>query len=920
MAYSYVQYNGNGSTTAFSIPFPYIDKAHVSVTLDGVLFAGFTFLSASSISVSPAPAAGVLVEVRRVTPKTSRMVDYQDAAVLTAAALDLNADQSMYIVQEAHDLAGDFNASGNIIRDEAVAAAEEAAASAASILGAVVDAGAEADAAAQSASEAATSAANAATSETNAATSANTATTKAGEAVTSASNAASSASGASTSATTASTQATNAATSATTATTQAGNAATSATTATTKADEASASATAASGSASTASSAATTATTKAAEASTSATNAATSASTAASAVSTHAAVTATHGATGAVVGTTNVQTLTNKTLTAPKLSTEVVDVVVNNRPSTRPSLNLDFANSKVLDPRITFTRASTATYYDGKTVAKAEENLLPFSEQFDNAAWLKSNSTVTANTTVAPDGTTTADTVTLTSGGTNSNVGQTTNILADTYVFSCFVKAGTASVVQVGFLQQGIGLFFVSVDLSTGTFGTPPAGLNALSIVDAGNGWFRVAVSRTFTAAASNHIPRVAGGSETTAGQDFHVWGAQLEQRASVTAYTPTTTAPITKFLPVLMTAAANVARFDHDPVTGESKGLLIEEARTNLLTYSEQFDAGAWIKTRATITPNILIAPDGSLSADKLVEDSTASSSHFIEFQRAGSIGNFALSCYCKAGERSIVRVALFSTNINSHATFDLSTGTASSPDSVLDYSITPVGNGWYRCFISANQPDSRTLQVRILLVDSGTNITYTGDGTSGIYIWGAQLEAGYFPTSYIKTEASTVTRNADVAVMTGTNFSDWYRADEGTLFATHSRPFLDASRASHIVNASDGSLSNSVALYLSAISAAQVDITTGSTSQANIATAGVLVTGLAYNHAAAFAKDSVALSVNASTPAVDSFASIPSALTRMDIGGRWDGQRTINGHIKRIAYYPKRLSNAELQAITQE
>jgi hypothetical protein len=370
MAYSYVQYNGNGSTTAFSIPFPYIDKAHVSVTLDGVLFAGFTFLSASSISVSPAPAAGVLVEVRRVTPKTSRMVDYQDAAVLTAAALDLNADQSMYIVQEAHDLAGDFNASGNIIRDEAVAAAEEAAASAASILGAVVDAGAEADAAAQSASEAATSAANAATSETNAATSANTATTKAGEAVTSASNAASSASGASTSATTASTQATNAATSATTATTQAGNAATSATTATTKADEASASATAASGSASTASSAATTATTKAAEASTSATNAATSASTAASAVSTHAAVTATHGATGAVVGTTNVQTLTNKTLTAPKLSTEVVDVVVNNRPSIRPSLNLDFANSKVLDPRVTFTRASTAAYYDDKGVLR----------------------------------------------------------------------------------------------------------------------------------------------------------------------------------------------------------------------------------------------------------------------------------------------------------------------------------------------------------------------------------------------------------------------------------------------------------------------------------------------------------------------------------------------------------------------
>jgi hypothetical protein len=724
MAYSYVQYNGNGSTTAFSIPFPYIDKAHVSVTLDGVLFAGFTFLSASSISVSPAPAAGVLVEVRRVTPKTSRMVDYQDAAVLTAAALDLNADQSMYIVQEAHDLAGDFNASGNIIRDEAVAAAEEAAASAASILGAVVDAGAEADAAAQSASEAATSAANAATSETNAATSANTATTKAGEAVTSASNAASSASGASTSATTASTQATNAATSATTATTQAGNAATSATTATTKADEASASATAASGSASTASSAATTATTKAAEASTSATNAATSASTAASAVSTHAAVTATHGATGAVVGTTNVQTLTNKTLTAPKLSTEVVDVVVNNRPSIRPSLNLDFANSEVLDPRVTFTRASTATYYDDKGV---------------------------------------------------------------------------------------------------------------------------------------------------------------------------------------LRTAAANTARFDHDPVTGESKGLLIEEARTNLLTYSEQFDHADWTNTGLTTSIDSVTAPDGTVTADKLVEDSSTGT-HQRYRSLVTTAQQYTFSVYAKAAERSVI--ALYNSVVASGKFFDLATGLVGNDvsNAPLASSIEDVGGGWYRCSITL-LATAATNNFRVYL---NSTSAYAGDGTSGIYIWGAQLEAGAFPTSYIKTEASTVTRSADVAVMTGTNFSDWYRADEGTVYSDVSPIKVDGDIAWGF-----GPYSNSI--YSTAGVSGHGVVVTSEVVQA-ILDGGAYVDGVQSKNAFAYAVNDFAVSLNGGTVVTDLAGTLPT-VSVFTIGGL-DGNTAnrLNGHIKRLAYYPKRLSNTELQAITQE
>ena len=82
--------------------------------------------------------------------------------------------------------------------------------------------------------------------------------------------------------------------------------------------------------------------------------------------------------------------------------------IQQNYPSTKPALLLDFANTKKLDPRITFTRASTATYYDGKTNAKAEENLLVRSQEFDNAIWAKTTTTVTTNSFVAPDTTASA--------------------------------------------------------------------------------------------------------------------------------------------------------------------------------------------------------------------------------------------------------------------------------------------------------------------------------------------------------------------------------------------------------------------------------------------------------------------------------------------------------------------------------
>jgi len=175
--------------------------------------------------------------------------------------------------------------------------------------------------------------------------------------------------------------------------------------------------------------------------------------------------------------------------------------IKNNFPATRPSLNLDFANTKQLDPRITFTRATSGTYYDGKTVAKAEENLLTFSEDFDAAVWGKTDGTVTANTDTAPDGTTTADTFAATSA--NATLMQAITASALIHTFTVFLKRKTgAGTIEI----QSVAGAWTSVTLTAS--------------------WQRFEVSATPTAGS-----RASGVRIVTSGDEVFVWGAQLEQR-----------------------------------------------------------------------------------------------------------------------------------------------------------------------------------------------------------------------------------------------------------------------------------------------------------------------------------------------------------------------------------------------------
>ena len=623
----------------------------------------------------------------------------------------------------------------------------------------------------------------------------------------------------------------------------------------------------------------------------------------------------------------NAVNLTGGTAVIDNLTADSINLRIDHDLSNiAPSLNLDFANSKTLDPRITFTRASTATFYDGVTTAKAEENLFIYSDDFTSTVgrWASSGTTVTVNSTAAPDGTTTGDTLTATAGTSAKFTEQTRSVFSGIVVMSVYIKAGTHNFVQ--FLNSGDAQAFANFDVTAGAGVVGTTGTKTTSsIIDAGNGWYRcvaifnatVAYSNTYrinlvpSASATYNQSLVAAGTET-----IILWGAQLEQRSAVSAYTPTTTAPITNYIPVLRTAASGVARFEHNPITGESLGLEIEESRANLLTYSDDGSNAAWTKTNLTVSSNVIIAPDGTLTGDKLVDDTTAGVSRILRQNPTTTAVAHTFSVYAKAGERTWVSLGITDSGSTVRLCwFNLSTGVVGTAQTGLTTSIQSVGNGWYRCVATIATALAGTNAARIYLTTADNTSSYTGDGYSGIYIWGAQLEAGAFATSYIPTVASTVTRAADAASITGTNFSNWYNASEGTMYADVVPNASLSNRISLDFNAG-GASPNYIALFAQRSSSLGIlaFVNANATSQVDISTQ----TNADGKTVFAYKTNDFAMTRNGAAAFADTSGLVPQGIDRVFIGDDYNAGNAINGTIKKIQYFPRRLPNAELVEMT--
>lgn len=558
-----------------------------------------------------------------------------------------------------------------------------------------------------------------------------------------------------------------------------------------------------------------------------------------------------------------------------------------NFPNVKPSLLLDFANAQQLPPSVTFTRATTATYYNGSTTALAEQNLLLYSQALDQSPWT-GVATISSTTETAPDGTATADAINPTASANVSRAQSGTAPASATFTASFYAK-----------VASGTGKVYISLlDGPLWANGTS----TACSLTTT---WQRFTVSRTLTADTTWYV--VVG--QTDASSDATtciVWGCQLEQRTTATAYTATTTAAITNYNPVLLTAGGGQPRFDHNPTTSESLGLLIEEQRTNINTYSEAPATGGWSLSPASAVNNTIVSPSGTLTGASLTENGSFT---YQRINRAFTISagtTYTVTVYAKKGLRDWIVL-----DSGPSAFYNLNTGTVGTVSAGATASMTSVGNGWYRCSYTYTE-STTTLSVYIGSSSNGADGgQYTGvAGYQAFYFWGYQVEAASFATSYIPTTTAAATRAADFASMTGANFSSWFNSSEGTIYSD-ATPTATSSQSKGIYTLFNVSLNNSINFY-----------TFGATYFADVYSGGAVapLTGTysSSKTSLGYKLNNVNIANGNVLGTADTSCNVAISPNTLYIGNTYAGfSYPFTGWIKKFAYYPIRVTDAQLQAL---
>jgi hypothetical protein len=358
--------------------------------------------------------------------------------------------------------------------------------------------------------------------------------------------------------------------------------------------------------------------------------------------------------------------------------------------------------------------------------------------------------------------------------------------------------------------------------------------------------------------------------------------------------------------------ATNNQPRFDYNPVTLVCKGLLIEESRANTFTVSEN---PTWTTaSEVTVNNAATTGPDNTSSGQQIIA-STNNTLHYVQQTTAfAATGNYVFSAFLKAGGYSFAQMNINFTGGNGRAVFNLANGTVySSVNSTA--TIEPYANGFYRCSIVVNVTNTGAPQQTIYILSNATTATFVGDGSSGIYMYGRQLEAGAFVTSYIPTTTAALTRNADVATMTGTDFSDWFNATEGT-FETQSQLY-SASGTRGYLSANDGTFNNVIQLYSTGTSG-NYEVVAGGVTQASQGQSSTINTGL-LSRCVAYKLNNCGQAINGNFYGVDTTCTIPT-VDRLQIGGINAGTSArFNGLITRLRYWPQRLSGSEIAAFSK-
>lgn len=370
----------------------------------------------------------------------------------------------------------------------------------------------------------------------------------------------------------------------------------------------------------------------------------------------------------------------------------------------------------------------------------------------------------------------------------------------------------------------------------------------------------------------------------------------------------------------ILRTVGANRPRFDHDPATGVSKGLLIEEPRTNFILNSQDFSSNTWSKVNGvTVASNVIKAPDGTMTGDKLIVPVNGYSAGTTTYNTKGD--PYTFSIFMKAGERHQGYMAFGGAGNNQAVEFNLLNGTivgigygGNDPINTFKASITPVGDGWYRCTLTGALPLTAISGIYPII-----SCTMPAVGTEGLYVWGAQFEAGTFVTSYIPTTNAAVTRAEDIIQVNSSSFDTFYNPEQGTFYAkvlplsgAQTAAIIDVGDTYNSIHGiwksgegGDGSVGTqwntfSDSYFLSA-GAQYTPLTSNFTSLPNTAN---LANRVAYTYGPTFAT-AVSTSLITQTTAVSALPSL-------------EGFSYFNGHIQSLEYYNTMLTTTQLTALS--
>jgi len=645
------------------------------------------------------------------------------------------------------------------------------------------------------------------------------------------------------------------------------------------------------------------------------------------------------------------------------------------RHSVRPTLNLDFANSKELDPRIMFSRNSVATYtnQDGY-VTEARKNTPRFdydpltqdckglymeSESInmcpsfsDHNNWSGTSSAfVEYNTTdtLSPAGK--FDAIKLYRGESeNYQTFSTTSISlvsGTEYTFSWYGKENPANPGK-WFVQFNLGSW-QNITFISSQF---PYNTATQRTTDVGNGWYRF--EWTFTAAGTGapsftihpHSNATLAGTR----DDYqYYWGGQLEEGSFATSYIPTppnysvrsSSATYFDNNGSLKSAGINQPRYGskYDGRKWIDTGLILESSTTQLFNTSDAYDwPSYWPRYTTERTSDYF---NCGQEFTKIIPDNTSSSKVYDKYEALPSTGKYCFSFFAKASGYKNINVYMSHNTYGGNATFDLEQGTVSVGS--MYAGIEDYGNGIYRCYISDIITQTGGLIQRVQVRDNSNQSTYTGDGVSGVELFGMQLESGLVPTSLIfgHGDTDTYSRAADTVhdFISRARASDnayltdmsWFNDNSSTVYqeVAFRKDASGFPRLGGSLIGKSGYNFADISVFYSGGGGGAVQSTIRTNSNAQ-ATGTVL--SAADHTLGEFNKFATTWSGNG-----DDFATISN-------GSYGDGLKTDNsylldeytkleffaaasyqdkmpiGHIKKFVYYPARLTNEEIQALTEK